>query len=159
MKILGIDNSRTVDANKSRERFEAFWPQLMKWEGTTYENDPDDPGGATKYGIDQRSHPTVDIRNLTAEEAREIYWREYWNENKCGELPFPLGEVHFDACVNVGAGQAKKFLTRSQSSKEYLTLREDFYRRLAVQKPRMKKYLKGWLNRTADLRRWANVHG
>jgi len=43
-------------------------PWLFKWEGTYYEDDKDDPGGATKFGIDQRSHPHVDIRNLTAEQ-------------------------------------------------------------------------------------------
>ena len=30
-----------------------------------YVNDPDDPGGETNFGIAKRSHPDVDIKNLT----------------------------------------------------------------------------------------------
>ncbi len=30
-----------------------------------YVNDPDDPGGETNFGIAKRSHPDVDIANLT----------------------------------------------------------------------------------------------
>jgi len=32
-----------------------------------------DPGGTTKYGIDQRDHPSVDVLNLTLEGAQKIY--------------------------------------------------------------------------------------
>lgn len=158
MEILRnrTDSTNATDRMDSgRARFEKFWPQLLKWEGSKYTNDPDDPGGATKYGIDKRSHPTVDIRGLTEGAAKEIYWREYWLKNECQKKPFPLGEVFFDACVNVGAGQAKKFLARAQNVVEYLELRDDFYRGLASRRPRMRKFLRGWLNRTADLRRWA----
>jgi lysozyme family protein len=35
------------------------------------ERDPDDPGGLTKFGIDQRSHPTVDINALRLEQAKQ----------------------------------------------------------------------------------------
>lgn len=37
------------------------------------ENVVGDPGGATKFGIDQRDHPSVDVRNLTLETAMEIF--------------------------------------------------------------------------------------
>ena len=62
------------------ERFEAMIDFVLQWEvvkdrqgNVIAEDDPDDPGGLTKYGIDQRSHPNVDIRNLTEEEAKDIY--------------------------------------------------------------------------------------
>ena len=32
-----------------------------------YVNDPKDPGGETNFGIAKRSHPDVDIKNLTKE--------------------------------------------------------------------------------------------
>ena len=38
-----------------------------------YVNDPDDPGGETNFGIAKRSHPDVDIKNLTKDGAKEIY--------------------------------------------------------------------------------------
>ena len=37
-----------------------------------YVNDPVDPGGETNFGIAKRSHPDVDIANLTKEGAKEI---------------------------------------------------------------------------------------
>ena len=38
-----------------------------------YVNDPKDPGGETNFGIAKRSHPDVDIKNLTKEGAKDIY--------------------------------------------------------------------------------------
>lgn len=43
-----------------------------------YTNDPNDPGGETKYGISKRAYPDVDIANLTVAEATAIYLRDFW---------------------------------------------------------------------------------
>ena len=55
---------------------------LAKEGGAIFTDDPNDAGGATKYGISQRAYPNVDIRNLTEQQAREIYGilREKWNK-------------------------------------------------------------------------------
>ena len=37
-----------------------------------YVNDPDDPGGETNFGIAKRSHPDVDIANLTKDGQRNL---------------------------------------------------------------------------------------
>ena len=47
------------------------------WRGG-YHNDPDDPGGETKWGICKRDHPNVDIKNLTLDQADAIYRKQYW---------------------------------------------------------------------------------
>lgn len=135
-------------------RFLAMIPFLWEWEGTKYENDPDDPGGATKFGIDQRSHPKEDIRNLTEDRAKEIYWVEYWNRYGCEGRPFPMGEVVFNTCVNAGWGRAEKILAirTVKTASDFLDELENFYRRLAAARPKSKKYLKGWLARTGSLR-------
>jgi lysozyme family protein len=44
-----------------------------------YTNDPVDPGGETRWGISKKSHPTIDIKNLTYKEATEIYKNEYFS--------------------------------------------------------------------------------
>ncbi|XHR28505.1 MAG: glycoside hydrolase family 108 protein [Chthoniobacteraceae bacterium] len=140
------------------KRFSAFMPFIFKWEGG-YDNDPDDPGGETKYGIDKRSHPNVDIRALTREGAMEIYWRSYWVRYGCEWLAEPVGEVFFNACVNCGATRAQALLEAApipHTPGGFLDAQEAFYRRLADARPSLRKYLKGWLNRTGDLRRWAS---
>jgi hypothetical protein len=134
-------------------RFLAFMPFIFEWEGG-YDNDPDDPGGETKYGIDKRSHPEVDIKNLTREKAQEIYWTDYWVHNRIEGMQSPFAEVFFNACVNCGRGRADKLATASNgSARGFLDTQDAFYRRLASARPASKKYLKGWLNRTAALRK------
>lgn len=72
-----------------------------------YANDPNDRGGATKYGISQRSYPDLDIPNLAMEEAREIYRRDFWDRVRCSEIEYaPLAAKVFDAAVNMGPGAA-----------------------------------------------------
>ena len=132
-------------------------PWIFKWEGTTYENDPDDAGGETKYGIDKRSHSSVNIKTLTAEEAIGIYWTEYLNLH-CDQYPPPMDWVYFNACVNCGVGRATKLLRMSgANASKYLSLQDNFYESLAESRPSSRKYLKGWLRRTEDLRKVCNL--
>jgi len=130
-------------------------PWILKWEGTKYENDPDDPGGATKYGIDQRSHPNTNIKNLTASDATDIYWSE-WIKDGCEHITPPLDWVFFNACVNCGMSRAQEWIRGSgRDASKFLDLQEDFYEELARKKPTSRKFLKGWLARTEDLRQAA----
>ena len=134
-------------------------PWIFKWEGTTYENDPDDPGEATKFGIDQRSHPHVDIKNLTDEEATGIYWTEYCNLH-CDEYAPQFDWIYFNCCVNCGVGRATKIKSQSGlDGLKFLHIQDLFYKSLAESRPSSKKYLKGWLARTEDLRRVTGLIG
>jgi len=140
-------------------RFIFKWECVLDRRGNVIaENDPDDPGGVTKYGIDKASHPKVDVANLTLDQALAIYYSE-WKHNECESLPAPLGEVYFNACVNCGVGRAIKLINQApnHTAKEFLDAQDDFYRRLVEAKTKLRKYLKGWLNRTAALRKWASI--
>jgi len=68
---------------------------VLKWEGK-YSNDPQDPGGETKYGISKRSYPELDISKLTLKQAKEIYYQNYWLKCGCDSLPYPFNIVVFD---------------------------------------------------------------
>ncbi len=81
--------------------FLAFLPFVLDHEGREFENDPEDPGGATKFGIDQRDHPGIDIVTLTMQEATAIYWQE-WLDAGADHLPYVMGCVYFDEHVNAG---------------------------------------------------------
>lgn len=71
-----------------------------------YVNDPDDPGGETKYGISKRSYPTRDIAALTLDDAKAIYLADYWTAAKCNLLGWPSCLVVFDCAVNQGIARA-----------------------------------------------------
>jgi lysozyme family protein len=65
------------------------------------ENVSGDPGGVTKYGIDASSHPGVDIKDLTRDQAVEIYHQE-WRWRNMDALPEKLAICCFDVFVNGG---------------------------------------------------------
>src|SRR5947199_7199587 len=88
-------------APTERQRFEGFLKGFtFKWEcvfdrqgRVIAEEDPDDPGGVTKYGIDKSAHPNLtadQIRNMTEDEAVQIYFTGEWPASHAGELPVPL---------------------------------------------------------------------
>lgn len=67
----------------------------------------------TKYGVSAASYPNVDIRNLTLDQAREIYRRDYWLRMGCDALPAPLALAVFDSGVNAGVGAASAWLQQA----------------------------------------------
>lgn len=77
-----------------------------------YVNDSRDPGGETKYGISARAFPEIDIKNLTKEEAIEIYKREYWDKIKGDKLPKSIALPVFDMAVNAGVKTSAKLLQK-----------------------------------------------
>lgn len=77
-----------------------------------YANDPNDPGGETKYGISKRSYPNLDIKNLTLDQAKSIYKRDYWDLWMCDALPWRLAIFFFDCAVNQGPDTAIRLLQK-----------------------------------------------
>jgi len=97
------------------ETFNKAFELLLQFEGG-YVNDPDDPGGETKFGISKSEYPDLDIKNLTVEQAKEIYWRDYWLKAKCPDLEAyhpKLAIYHFDTAVNTGIRTAGRILQRA----------------------------------------------
>ena len=64
----------------------------------------------TKYGISAMAYPSYDIRNLTLQDAKDIYRRDYWNKCRCDDLPKAIDYLVFDAAVNHGNSRSAKFL-------------------------------------------------
>jgi len=92
------------------KKFEKAFALVLKHEGG-YVNDPNDPGGETKYGISKRAYPDLDIKNLTEEDAKRIYYNDYWIKNRYEEIEYePLAVKLFDIAVNVGPRRANMFL-------------------------------------------------
>lgn len=87
-------------------------------------NDPDDPGGATKYGVTLATLrrlgrdltgdgkvDVADVRALTRAQAVEIYLEHYFRRPRIADLPAPLQASVFDMQVNAGATAVKLLQT------------------------------------------------
>ena len=140
-----------------------------------YVNDPDDPGGETNFGVAKRSHPDVDIANLTEEGAKEIYKEHYWNKNKVESLSEELRHIYFDMCVNQGRGRAVKILQHAANAKgaglkvdggmgpmtiaamdgveldRVRAYRIKYYADLVTRKPDLEKFYFGWFRRGLEV--------
>lgn len=51
-----------------------------------YVNHSSDPGGETNMGIAKKFYPNIDIKNLTKEQAIDIYYTDYWLPSKVDKL-------------------------------------------------------------------------
>ena len=160
----------------SKVSFEPAFKKVIGLE-SGYVNDPDDPGGETKWGISKRSYPNVDIKTLDSEYAKAIYKRDFWNSLYLDRFNCQLvAEEVFEQSVNVGKVVAAKNL---QTALNYLggKLEVDgiignktleavnwypheesllktlngvqfiHYLNIVTKNPALKKYARGWLRR------------
>ena len=140
-----------------------------------YVNDPKDPGGETNFGIAKRSHPDVDIKNLTEEGAKEIYKEHYWDRNKVEDQPENLRHIYFDMCVNQGRSRAVRIMQRAANAKganlkvdggmgpktiaamdgveldRVRAYRIKYYADLVTRKPDLEKFYFGWFRRGLEV--------
>ncbi|TWG93582.1 putative secretion activating protein [Luteimonas sp. J16] len=104
--------------------FRKFIDRLLSHEGG-YTADRRDPGNwtggrvgvgqlkGTKFGIAANTYPQLDIKNLTRDQAVEIYRRDFWEAAKCDRLPPAVGFQLLDGAVNSGIPQATRWLQRA----------------------------------------------
>lgn len=163
-----------------RERFDSLIGMILLHEGGLAD-DPDDPGGITKYGISLRSYPHLGrdgIRNLTIPQARDIYYRDWWTQLRCGGLRDDrvAGKL-LDTAVNVGAKTGVRILQRALSDTGQRVaidgkigpqtigaanradpdallmamrrLQAEHYEALIKRNPKREKYRRGWMKRAA----------
>jgi lysozyme family protein len=94
--------------------FNEIFDRLMKSEGG-YVNHPSDPGGETNWGISKRSYPHVDIKGLTRDGAKAIYFRDFWTPLNADELQDGVAFQLFDFAVNSGIGTSIRAFQRALS--------------------------------------------
>lgn len=158
-----------------RERFDRLIGFVLNHEGG-YVNDPADPGGETKYGISKRSYPEVDIKNLTVEQARDIYFADWWLPLRCPEIKDDrVAQKYLDTCVNVGKSPGTKILQKAVTAAGMMVMPDgiigprtlaavnsvdpvallaqmryyqaDYYKYLIRRNPALAKFERGWMRR------------
>ena len=96
--------------------FDEIIDNVLESEGG-YVNDKDDAGGETNMGISKKAYPDLDIKNLTRNAAKQLYYEDYWTPSKAEQLPNQLREVYFDMVVNFGKRGAAKVLQQACNGK------------------------------------------
>lgn len=158
--------------------FEQSIVKVLEHEGG-YVNHPADPGGETNMGITKRSYPTVNIKTLTVEQAKDIYYNDFWLRGPYEQLKYaPLAGKVFDAAVNMGSSRAFKLLQQAANSlgaklvvdgavgpKTLATVNSlngqrlleafrkeqaAYYTNLVSRRPSLNVFLKGWLRRASS---------
>lgn len=134
-----------------------------------YVNHPEDPGGETNWGISKKSYPDLDIKNLTVEQARDIYYQDYWLVCNCDLFQYALAFEVLDAAVNHGTTKAIMLVQQAAgvaddgelgpitvaaikaTSPEDMLLRFQGYRlRFLTKLKKWDTFGRGWANRVAD---------
>jgi len=144
-----------------------------------YVNHPNDPGGETKFGITKKRYPDLDIKNLSLEQAKKIYKRDFWDKNRLGEFFDQDTATHFfDMVVNHNPKDAGKMLQRALNdigqnviidgvigaksimasnsvdsdklANAMVKRRIDFYKMLVARNPKLSVFLAGWLKRASS---------
>jgi lysozyme family protein len=64
----------------------------------------------SKYGISAMSYPVLDIANLSLEQAKAIYARDFWAQAGCDCAPDGIKFDLFDMAVNSGPRPARMCL-------------------------------------------------
>jgi len=154
---------------KTSELFNKCIDIILLHEGG-YNDDEFDLGGETKYGIAKKFFPDEDIKNLTIDRAKEIYWEKYWQPMRLDSIDNQESALElFDMGVNAGIRTAIKmaqnivkaipdgdlgsktaFAINDYGTKfvtEYKEARRMYYVDITINRPTNIKFLKGWLKR------------
>lgn len=149
-----------------------------------YVNHSADRGGPTKYGITlntlerYRGQPctAADVEALTLEEARAIYYQDYWSKPGFANLDLSdvVVEMVFDAGVHSGPARAVKFLQAAAGvtpdgdigpktiaaagalspvrlAANIMAERNEFLGRLVTNNPSQAVFAHGWDRRISEL--------
>lgn len=103
---------------------------VHKWEGgERFTMDPQDPGGATRFGISFRFLEDLplaradvdqdgvvtwqDVRALDRDRAEALYREYFWNRLHLDDLPRGLALALYDTAVNLGRARAVRYLQQA----------------------------------------------
>jgi len=72
----------------------------------------------TKYGVSAMSYPHLDIRNLTLQQAKDIYYKDFWLRVSGDVLHNAVVYQMFDAAINHGPGNAVRMAQRAAGASD-----------------------------------------
>ena len=132
---------------------------VKQWEGG-FQDNPEDSGNwtggrkgtgtlkGTNFGISAASYPNLDIRNLTPQDAEDIYRRDYWQRSGAYQLEWPLCLLVLDTSVLHGVGAAQTWVHEVGTNPYKFAARR---LRVYTNSKNWSIFGRGWTNRAAAL--------
>lgn len=130
-----------------------------------FQCDPDDSGNwtggkvgagelrGTKYGVSAAAYPMLDIKNLSLEDAKLIFEKDYWKKAGCDKLTAPLDIIVCDNAYHSGVSAALENLRQYPDWKDLIVERMEDMCDAVDKRSTSLKYLKGWIRRAIKLYR------
>ena len=169
--LYGNDFSKEyIDRMLNDSRFQQAVKRTKLIEGG-YDNNENDRGGETNYGISTKFYPNEDIKNMTPERACAIFYRDYWIKHKINQLPDELADIVFDNGIVQGQKTSIRHLQRALGVKadgiigsdtlnainyaNYSTIKQEFInnvksriKAIVTKDPSQETFKNGWINRS-----------
>lgn len=105
-----LDQEDTYSPFGSPRLSPALMESIIEGEGDTLTNDPNDEGGATKFGIAYNFNTNElkkyginspsEMDKLTEDQANELYTSKYYNPSKAKQLPFEARKAYLNSYIN-----------------------------------------------------------
>ena len=136
-----------------QENFDKIMVFVFQHEGWK-SDDPDDAGGRTVWGINEKAHPAevAAMWDMTKEASQEyakpIYRKEYWDKIDGDNLSAKTDVLLFDTAVNMGVTFALKL--KGYDVNTAIIERIKRYTEIAAVGNNI-KFLRGWIRRVCDL--------
>ena len=135
---------------------------VFKSEGG-FVDDRVDRGGRTNYGVTQNTYnvwrknkglPNQDVKNITQDEAKQLYYEEYWKPTGASEKKdLRAGYELFDTAIIAGPYNAKQIDKKSNGDiYKFLEERKKFHENDIRKHPSQERFREGWNNRINDMR-------
>jgi len=136
---------------KKQDEYKEVIGGVLTREGGYVKNDAG--AGETNFGINSKANPGVDIKNLTKDQAIEIYKKNYYDKVVTPDMTLDQQKAIMDAAVNMGPDTAKALWKQAGGDlNKFADLRIERYNAIADKNEEKAPYRKAWIDRANAFR-------
>ena len=157
-------NEEKVVVARTNTDFDKMLKFVLRLEGGY---NPNDCGQAGNKGVQQSTYDEYcskkgltkrNVKNITDEEVKDLYYTMFYKASGADNIEDArLALYVFDTAVNMGVSAAKELYEASKGDlNKFESLRIARYEKIATNNSKKQKYLKGWKNRVAQVKAYAN---
>ena len=121
-------------------------------------NASDMNGAPVNFGINQAANPDLNVKNLTRDQAKQVYYERYWKPSGAETLPANMQAPYFDVYIRNPAFAKRALAESGGDPARFMDLTDAFFGNLAAT-DNGRKYGSAWANRDAANRAIATGGG